>query len=236
MMDPLVRSTGYRVPSYLEANCAMCHIPGLINAAWDARLYTPLSKGAIVKGLLNDTQGDAANRVVVPGDVAHSMLLTRIGSMRADRMPPVGSSVVETQAVALVTAWIAELAGYEDFTDWQIARFGTTNAPDALADDDADHDGASNYQEWLTGTNPELPEDRWGIDAVDPGSATVGFDRLANRGFEVQWTTNLAEDGWNILDTPDNRPFFGAADQPITVTDPEDDPRQRFYRTSVYEP
>lgn len=103
-------SLEYRVRSYLQANCAACHFPGgPTPAAWDARIVNPLALCGIVDGALANSLGDPLNRVVVPADVPHSMLHTRITTRGANQMPPLGSTVVDTQGVALVAAWIAEL-------------------------------------------------------------------------------------------------------------------------------
>ena len=65
-----------RARSYLDVNCAQCHQPGgTALGSWDARASTPLSLSNLVNGALVDDGGDARNRVVVPGDPAHSRIL-----------------------------------------------------------------------------------------------------------------------------------------------------------------
>jgi hypothetical protein len=59
---------------------------------------------------LSDGGGDAANRVVVPGDLDHSMLWQRMRSRGPGQMPPVGSTVVDPEGVELVRQWIESLA------------------------------------------------------------------------------------------------------------------------------
>jgi len=42
----------------------------------------------------------------------------------------------------------------QDFAQWQVANFGSTNNPSAAASADPDNDGANNYYEFLTMTPP----------------------------------------------------------------------------------
>ena len=97
-----------RVRSYLAANCSQCHQPGGFGRApWDARITTPTARAGIINGVLNDTMGDPANRVVAPKSPEHSMILQRISTTDSRyRMPPIASSVVDTEAVSLITEWI----------------------------------------------------------------------------------------------------------------------------------
>jgi hypothetical protein len=51
-------------------------------------------------------------------------------------MPPLASTVLDTNAIDLVSAWIThDLTSYQTLSQWQIANFGSTNAPDAATDD-----------------------------------------------------------------------------------------------------
>ena len=97
----------YRVRSYLAANCVQCHQPG--GAAlgnWDARIQTPTASAGLLNGALVDNRGDAANRVIAPSDLAHSVMLARISTRGSGQMPPLGSTELDLKNIALLTDWI----------------------------------------------------------------------------------------------------------------------------------
>ncbi len=97
----------YRARSYLAANCSQCHQPGGPSQGyWDARIATPTNNAGIVGGPLVNQAGDSANRVIAPGDTAHSMLLTRIGKRGTGQMPPLASNELDQAAINLITSWI----------------------------------------------------------------------------------------------------------------------------------
>lgn len=233
-----------RARAYFEANCAMCHQPSEGIGFFDSRVHTPLSQAGIVNGDINNDFGNPLNRLLVPGDPTHSMLLTRIASDGPGRMPPVSSSVVDTQGVALVTAWINQLTGYQTFEEFQLASFGSTNAPDTGPGEDFDGDGASNWLEWLTGTDATDEFDFWSVEGSlsnvaesgVPPTFTVQFERIANVGFEVQWTTSIVQNLWVPLDTPANRPSFSSENLQEEILDPDAGADEKFWRVRVYEP
>ena len=208
-------SAEYRALSYLQVNCGGCHVPGGTPAHWNANIFVPLSQAGIINGDLYEPLGNTSNVVLAPGDVARSMLVTRIATNGTLRMPPLGTSRVDTQAVSLLTRWIEDLVGYQSYEEWQVSEFGSTNAVNSGKNQDADGDGAKNELEWLTNTDPHSNVDFWNMSLVisnDPtgSTATVVFDRLARLGFEVQWTTSIVDNTWEFLDAPANRSFFPA--------------------------
>jgi hypothetical protein len=229
-----------RVRGYLMANCAPCHFPGgVAPGRFDARSYPPLSVANLVNGTLNNTLGDPANRVVVPGSLSHSMLLTRMAIRGTWQMPPLASSVPDTQGLALLSRWITnDLVGYESFAEWQGRFFGSTNAPEAAAGADPDGDRGLNTLEYLTGTNPTNALEAWSIGVErSGGTVEVVYPRLANRGFEVRWSTNLfSTSSWQFLNVPENRPFFAASNATARVPDALTNGPPRYYRVRVYEP
>ena len=235
-------SLEYRVRSYLAANCVQCHQPGGAGsqqALWDARLTTPLPAMGVINGPLLDNIEDPNNRVIIPGDLAHSVMLFRIAALGEDHMPPLATSVINTQAVALMSAWITNgLAGYQSFADWQITQFGSTNAATGGASQDFDSDRASNYQEYLTGTDPKDPQDYWAAGIQQSGgSAWVNYPQVANRGFEVQSSTNpVNAASWTPMDVTGNEPFFAITNRTGGVTDPVTGLTNKLYRVRVFEP
>jgi hypothetical protein len=234
-------SLEYRVRSYLAANCAQCHRPGTdCLALWDARLSTPTATAGILKGRLVFPLGaDPNGRVLVPGSLEHSMLLFRIANLGSFHMPPLATSVVNMEAINLLREWITNgLANYQSFADWQLTVLGSTNLPAAAFDADPDGDGASNQLEYLLGTNPLLPGDAWRI-SIQPqtSSMQIAFPRLANRAFEVQWTTNLQDvTSWVALDRPDNRPFFSSTNGQTTVEAAAGNSGAKFFRVRIFAP
>lgn len=73
-----------------------------------------------------------------------------------------------------------------------------TNVSQVLWTDDFDHDGASNLQEYLAGTDPTNPNDRFAIAAVVPGGDGVHVRWYGKRGFRYQVlrTSDLSTGVW----------------------------------------
>ncbi|MBI3851379.1 MAG: PQQ-dependent sugar dehydrogenase [Verrucomicrobia bacterium] len=233
-------SLEYRVRSYLAANCSQCHQPGgSAQALWDARITTTTANAGLINGALLDNEGNPNNRVLAPGSPADSMMLTRLSTPATLRMPPLASTVLDTQAIGLVSAWITnDLPGYQSFQDWQIANFGATNAPSADPDADPDADHAKNYLEFLTRTDPTNSFDAWTISiALSNGSAQIIFPQIADRGFEVQGTTNFFDgNSWSALDVAGNAPVFSISNRTAVVEDFLSPSSNKFYRVRVFEP
>jgi glucose/arabinose dehydrogenase/mono/diheme cytochrome c family protein len=239
-------SVEQRVRSWLTANCVGCHQqfgPG--GTTFDARIFTPLlgttvaSGTRLINGTLVNSGGDPNNRVIVPGSLSNSMLLTRISTRGAGQMPPLETSLVDTQAVALISRWITEeLPSLQTFADWQVSNFGSTNEPTGQSGMDPDNDGATNYEEFMTGTDPKQGADAWGIGIRRTGSAIeTTYPQLINRGIEIQWTTNLFNPAaWQYLNVPENRPFLSATNGTGIVPDVVTNGPPKYYRGRVFEP
>jgi mono/diheme cytochrome c family protein len=231
-------SIEFRARSYLAVNCVQCHQAGGIGGGiWDARPYLTLAETKMIDGPLDLNGGDPLNRVIVPGDTNHSVLLRRIKADGFGRMPPLATHELDEQAIALLTEWIAnELPNRQDFAQWQIANFGSTNNPMAAAGADPDADGANNRYEFLTRTPPQTNSEPWKI-TIDEELGTVGvsFLRLADRGFLVE--TAPAFGDWTLWDVPGNQLYFGATDTFTTLTGPlSPDETNRYFRVRILEP
>lgn len=232
-------SREHRVRAYLAANCISCHGPGATAPAqWDARFVTPTAQAGLLEGPLVNDWGNPSNRVIARGSPDLSMILQRISMRGPGQMPPLASTVVDTQAVALLSAWITnDLPWHQTFAEWQVAQFGSTNAPGAQWNADYDGDGDNAYLEYLNGTNPKLASSRWPVSHLTSGTTFYTlFHRTANRGYEVQFTDTLADPlGWRPLDSPWNAPQFFSGDALWFVPDAIEPSQDRLYRVRVYE-
>lgn len=241
-LDDETVSVEQRVRSYLAANCSQCHQPG--GSGWgqfDARLFTPLSETKLIHGALNNPDANPSTVVIHPGRTDLSMLLTRMSTLETGRrMPPVGSSVLDTQAIALVKRWITnDLATYRTFAQWQVLHFGSTNAPNAQRTADPDDDGADNWNEYLTGTAPADRNSFWriGIDR-DAARVAIRYPTIPNRIVGIEWQGDF--DGaniWQFLDLIENRPTAPPESFIHEFIEPSAGSlRQRNYRGRVTEP
>jgi hypothetical protein len=228
-----------RVRSFLAVNCSNCHQPGgTTPALFDARLTTLTANAGLLDGPLHDYGANSENRVIKPGSTDLSMLLQRISRRGPGQMPPISTTVVDTNAVQLLTQWIeGEASEFQSFEQWQAEHFSDPQAGEAAAGADPDNDRSGNYLEFLLGTDPKTPEAPWSISAKTTGdSVQIHFSQIPRRGFEVQATTNLFSPTlWRPLDVPGNEPFFSSTTLDKIVADPAIGSTPTFYRVRIFE-
>jgi hypothetical protein len=150
------------------------------------------------------------------------------------QMPPLASSLVDPTGIGLLSEWITNsLPSRRSFADWQVDVFGSTNNPLGAPDFDYDGDGAGNSLEWLTGTDARNSNSVWRV-SIDRTGPTVGiyYQRIADRGFEVQYKTEIVGDEpWRTL-VPLS---FSASNQPTLTIDFLSSAPSRVYRVRVTE-
>jgi uncharacterized repeat protein (TIGR03806 family) len=98
-----------RARSYFDSNCAQCHRPGGVEAFFDARFETPLSHQGIINGPVENPLGIDGAKIIVPADLARSVLFHRINIVGDLQMPPIARNVTDRVAVATIAAWINSL-------------------------------------------------------------------------------------------------------------------------------
>ncbi len=234
--DETTVSVESRVRSYLAVNCAYCHKSGgTAPTAWDARATLTLAQTGLLNGSLSNNGGDPLNKLVVPGDPLHSIVLSRMAATNGfTRMPPLGSSVTDPSSTNLLTTWInGELANRQDYLAWQASEFEPDNDPTGAADQDPDKDGISNAQEFLAGTDPldAISAFRPRLTPNGGNSLSLGFTLPSNRSFLIETSTNLGQ--WTPWNVPGNAglPTSGGV---IQFTLPTTDPL-RFFRVTLRE-
>jgi len=101
-----------RVRSYLDANCAQCHQPGGTGPTLDGRYDTPMASQNIIDSAVLDNLGYDNARVVAPRDIWRSILYQRANSTNnLIKMPPLARNLVDTNAMAIIAAFINGLPG-----------------------------------------------------------------------------------------------------------------------------
>ena len=207
-LDPA--SLEWKARRYLEVNCAFCHLPGGSGGGfWDARIVTPTDAAGLVDGPVAVNFGDAAMRVLAPGDRAHSLLLDRLSRRDSRRMPPIGSNVADDAGVALLGAWVDALPLRRTFTTWLGQRLGTNFVaePDRAAD--TDRDGDADYLEFLADTDPADPRSVWRPAlGVRDGTPVLRIPVPADTAFGVEVLDSLDSGLWRPLDAPGNKPQY----------------------------
>jgi uncharacterized repeat protein (TIGR03806 family) len=101
-----------RARAWLHTNCSFCHQPGGLGGGdADLRFSTPGTAMQICD--VAPTSGDLGIEdalLLAPGEPDRSVLLSRISRRDAYAMPPLASSLVDDDGVALVREWIESMA------------------------------------------------------------------------------------------------------------------------------
>jgi PKD repeat protein len=117
---------------------------------------------------------------------------------------------------------------------WRRQYFGgsgtTTNAA-SCASCDPDHDGVSNYYEYIANTNPTNALSYFYIQSVtNTAGFTVFYQSSASRDYTLYYTTNLTSGVWTPVSSQTNIPGSGGTD---SLSDTNTGSVQRFYRIGV---
>ncbi len=108
----LTASFQERARSYLDANCEQCHQPGGAGITFDARYDTPLANQNITNYPAAVSLGLDNACVVKARDIWRSVIYARMNSLNATtKMPPLARNLVDTNAIAVMAAWINSLSG-----------------------------------------------------------------------------------------------------------------------------
>ena len=102
-----------RARSYLDANCAQCHQPGgQAGVAFDARYDTPLTNQNLINYPAAFSLGYDNAKIISPNDIWRSVLYDRMNTVSAGiKMPPLDRYMIDSNAVAMMAAWIDSLGG-----------------------------------------------------------------------------------------------------------------------------
>jgi uncharacterized repeat protein (TIGR03806 family) len=225
-----------RVRSYLAVNCAYCHQSGgtAAPAVWDGRPELTLAQTGLINGAASNNGGNSANKLIVPGDTLHSIVLNRIAVTNGfTRMPPLASSELDQASIALVTDWIANaLPAQQTYAQWRLAQFGDDTSAEGAPDFDADSDGQTNSLEFLALTGPMNGASFTApLVTTSAGNVSVSFDVPENRSAFIEFTLDFVS--WSLWNVPGN----AGLPQPggnVTLIGPMLGPQQ-FFRLRLQE-
>jgi uncharacterized repeat protein (TIGR03806 family) len=188
-----------RARSYLDANCAGCHRPGGAGTLWDARFDTPVDSQGIIQGdLLRGNLGITGGKVVVPQDLAKSIMHLRMQSTDPlQQMPPLGRNVVHTAAVDLLALWIGSLPNgsglrgeYFSNQDKTFTGAATVTRIDPVVDFSWDVNAP------VTGVSADTFTVRWTGTVQPAASETYTFFTTTDDGVRLWVNNQLVIDRW----------------------------------------
>lgn len=238
-LDDETASLDERVRSYLYANCSSCHQAGkMIIADWDARRVGPLMKTGLVDIKPRRPFGLPFERLIKPGSLESSVLFHRVSQNQIGRMPPISSQLLDQQGIDLLRRWITQsLPGRSFYDEWKSENLEGLKPEWTRPQSDPDADGASNYFEFLTGSNPTSTHDAFQMQVIPSQQGNhITFIQAPNHYYEVQYSSNLGGNvAWKPLNTVKNRPRSFQFETFRTIFDPEKSSDTRFYRVVITE-
>ena len=170
--DDADASLEWRARSYLSANCSFCHQPGGAGLGrFDARFMTPTDLAGLLGGALINDRGDPANRVLQPGDLAHSVILQRIAVRGPDQMPPLASHLEDIHGTDLLESWVLE-AGQGPVPEPDVRLRAESHSGELLLHLTQPANRAIRLERATRLTNPDwTPVDAPGAERVFPAKA-----------------------------------------------------------------
>ena len=82
---------------------------------------------------------------------------------------------------------------------WQVQYFGSITNAEAAPGADPDHDGTSNWQEYLAGTDPRSADSVLSLHIVRGGSVGLTFWAIAEKSYTIEFSDSLAPGNWQRL-------------------------------------
>ncbi len=99
-----------RARSYFHTNCAQCHRPGGSTPVnLDFQYGTALAAMNACDVMPQASLGIPNARIIAPGNADASVVVARMNRRDQNAMPPLSSTVIDANGVALVTQWINSL-------------------------------------------------------------------------------------------------------------------------------
>ncbi len=207
-----------RVRSYLAVNCSYCHQAGgtASPATWDGRPQLTLAQTGILNGMLSGESSDSMNRLIVPGDLLHSVIYNRVATSNGfTRMPPIATSELDQKNIALLRDWITkDLPTRKSSSPLRNSRFLDAAATAGVGDE---------------------PHVTSSFIPAAHGSAScqfkLNFDARPESSIQVETSTNLRD--WELWDVEGNHGMPQSGN--ITLQSPTSTP-QRYFRLKISDP
>ena len=220
--DDLTASLEDRARTYIDVNCASCHVPNVDNVAmFDARYSTPLANQNLIYGDVVYDEGLTDPKVIIPQDVANSMAHFRMNSTQTGiEMPPIAKDVVDTAGVQLIEDWINSLTPTTSSPPEALFSASTVNgtAPlsvdfDASASTDADGDTLSYSWDFGDGNTGSGVTINHIFTVVGEYTVTLTVnDGLQSDQATTIITVNNSNPGGNTVSFTDNTDVYLAED------------------------
>ena len=170
----------FRARSLLTANCSPCHQPGgpAGRANWDARITTSTANSGLIRGVPANNFGSTNKFLIAPQSPSNSVLYVRLsardlGALPSIQMPPLASTLADTQGILLVSNWINSLSlnGILNVPAFHSLSLSGTNL---IVRGSNGWPGQNYYL--LTSTNLALPLSQWKSVVTNPFDPAGNFN------------------------------------------------------------
>lgn len=218
----------HRVQSYLAVNCAYCHYDGngLVPDSWSGEAHLTMEQMNLLHGEAVGFQViDETDRLIIPGDTTNSIILSRTSETNGyGRMPPIASSVVDPDGIALLTDWINNYANAKPTIEAPAVSLtvaeNTASTSPVGSPDAGDQDAPRIDRGTLTYSIIDGNGD--GVFAIDPSTGVISLAQTApdfEAGLSLAHSITI-----QVTDSFPANPQTAFAVIPIDVTDvPNDD-------------